>query len=479
VISPPPVPRRWIKPRWVHRFAASGLLLIAALSVAPLAGQTTERPNILLFVSDDQRADTISALGNSRIQTPNLDKLVRDGTVFPRASCVYPVCFPSRTEMLTGRIFAGGPVRENPPSPTLPERLRGAGYVTWHVGKWHVSGRPVTRGFVESRALFSESARNPRPPLEKDARGRPITGYRGWVFQDDAGNEFPERGVGLTPNISETFADAAIELLRGKSDKPFFLQLNFTSPHDPLFVPAGFEHSYPPGSVPLPANYQSGPAIALKTRDENLLPKPLKPADVEEALASYYAQISHMDLQIGRILAALETSGRAQSTIIVFVSDNGLALGSHGLLGKQNLYDHSILVPCILAGPGVPRGASQSAQVYLRDVSATLLDLCGLGVPAGWDGLSLLPVLRGEVREVHPYLVGYYLDESRSVRTDDWKLIEYPKTKLTQLFNLQRDPLEVHNLAEDPAHAAILESMRGKLQAWSSIHALPGRGVRE
>ncbi len=381
--------------------------------------------------------------------------------------------------MLTGRTFAAAIGREESQPATLPELLRNAGYATWHVGKWHAAGKPTTRGFVESRALFSESAKDPRPILKVDARGIAVTGYRGWVFQDDAGNEFPEQGVGLTPAISERFADAAIELLKRKTERPFFLQLNFTSPHDPRLVPAGYEKIYPPGSVPPPANFQVTPAIALKTRDERLLPRPLVRTDIEEELAAYYAQISHMDAQIGRVLDALTAAGKAENTIIVFISDNGLALGSHGLVGKQNLYDHSLLVPCIIAGPGVPRGVVQDAQIYLRDISASVLAFSGIPIPSGWDSSSLLPLIRGEATEINPFLVGYYLDESRSVRNREWKLIDHVKTGVVQLFNLRDDPLEMNNLAADPKHARKVDELRAQLQEWASRHPLPGRNVRD
>ncbi len=454
------------------------LLLGVALSYASAPAQSSERPNILYIVADDMRRDTIAALGNPVIETPSIDSLVRQGTVLSQANCAYPVCVPSRTEMLTGRIFSAAIDPHDKQPPTLAECLRDAGYETWHVGKWHMAGRPVTRGFTESSGLFTESTVNPRPPLTHDRHGRPITGYRGWVFQDDEGNEFPELGVGLTPNISERFADAAIDLLRRNTEKPFFLHLNFTSPHDPWLLPAGYENRYPPGTVPLPENFRTTPTIGLKTRDERLLPRPLACADVEEALATYYAQISHMDAQIGRVLDALRATGKDRNTIIVFVSDHGLALGSHGLIGKQNLYDHTLLVPCILTGPGIASGAIQKAQVYLRDVSATLLDMCGFEVPEGWDGVSLRPLLDGETAEIHPYLVGYYLDESRSVRTPGWKLVSFPGEGTTQLFNLGEDPLEIHDLGQDPAYADIVEDLRTKLQEWSSTRALPGRRVK-
>lgn len=454
------------------------LLLTAGSSLFPTLTQAETRLNILFIVSDDQRSDTIAALGNPLIKTPTLDKLVHRGTVLTRATCAYPVCLPSRTEMLTGRLFASALDKQAAQPSTLPESLRNAGYATWHVGKWHVAGRPINRGFLESRGLFTESARNPRPPLTYDVHGRPITGYRGWVFQDDEGNEFPERGVGLTPNISRHFADAAIELIQRPSEKPFFLHLNFTSPHDPRLVPQGYEQAYPADAMPLPENFQPMPSITLDTRDERLLPRPLSPSVLREELAAYYAQISYMDKQIGRVIEALQASGKAANTLIVFVSDHGLALGSHGLIGKQNLYDDTLMVPCILAGPGIPVGAQKDAQIYLRDVSATILTYCHVPIPDGWNGVDLGPLLSGEVSQVHPFLIGYYLDESRSVRTPEWKLITYPRTGKNQLFNLTNDPLETEDLAADPACAEILATLHDDLRAWESNHAMPTRAVK-
>lgn len=454
------------------------MMLGLAMSFSPAMGQGHEQPNFLLIVSDDQRPDTFPGTGGKMQVMSAIQRLAQRGTVLPQANCAYPVCVPSRTEMLTGRIFPRAIDHNQTQPPTLPEQLRAAGYVAWHVGKWHMAGKPITRGFTESRALFTESATNPKPPMTYDSHGRAITGYRGWVFQDDAGNEYPELGVGLTPDISERFADAAIELIKRGSPQPFFLHLNFTAPHDPRLMPTGLENKYPPDSLPMPGNFQPMPAIELKTRDENLLPRPLAPQAIKEELSAYYAQIDYMDEQIQRVLDALAESGKADNTVIIYVSDHGLALGSHGLIGKQNLYDHTLLTPCVIAGPGIKQDNVIDAQVYLRDISATILRLSGASIPDAWDGVDLLPLLRGAVAEVHPYVIGYYMDESRTVRTHEWKLILYPKKGLLHLFNIRQDPLEKVNLADDPQYSVIIDDLQAKLQEWSSLHPLPGRRVR-
>lgn len=448
----------------MKRLAAFALLLACSVTLA------ATRPNILLIVTDDQRPDTIGALGNSSIRTPNLDRLVREGTVLDGMTCAFPVCIPSRTELLTGRIFAKAVARGAAQPPTLAESLRAAGYRTWHVGKWHVAGKPITRGYAESRGLFAESAKKPLPPLERDRHGQPITGYRGWVFQNDAGEEFPELGVGLTPNISERFADAALELIRRGGSEPFFLHLNFTAPHDPRLLPAGFEKNYPPEKMPLPANFAAEPAIKLATRDERLLPRPLEAARVREELATYYALVSHLDAQVGRVLEALRESGRADQTIVIFTSDHGLALGSHGLLGKQNLYDHTLRVPCLVSGPRIPQGVRRPGLAYLRDLGPTILELCGAKIPAGLDAVSLTGLIAGTTNAVHPFVVGYYLDEFRAVRTPRWKWIALEKEGREQLFDLENDPHELRDLGSEPARAPILAELRRSWDRWLADH---------
>ena len=213
-----------------RRFVLCGLYALAFESICTAAAP---RPNILLLVADDQRPDTIAALGNPHIQTPNLDDLVRRGTSFTRATCAHPLCFPSRAEMLTGCTgFLNGTFSElklNAGVPLWPQVMRGAGYRTCYVGKWHTAVRPSKIGYDECDGLFGSGPASDQPYV--DFRGREANGYRGWQFQTDAGQRFPEQGIGLTPNISSQFADAAIRLITKKSEQPFFLHVNFAAPH--------------------------------------------------------------------------------------------------------------------------------------------------------------------------------------------------------------------------------------------------------
>ena len=430
-------------------------------------------PNVLLLLSDDQRPDTIHALGNGVIRTPHLDRLVEAGTTFTRALSPSPVCVTSRAEILSGcSVFRNGvnPPFRNQLDPKLvlwPEAMHRGGYRTWYVGKWHTQGRPTTRGYDESLGLFAPGG--PTGPPGLDVRGHAITGYVGWVFQSDDGRIVPGRGVGLTADTSTHIADAAIAFVRREHDRPFFLHVNFAAPHDPLIPPPGDAHRYDPDTIPLPANFLPEHPFDhgnLRGRDELLLPWPRTPRAVREELALYYAVISDMDAQIGRILAALEEAGRANDTIVVFASDQGLAIGCHGLHGKQNMYEHTVGVPLIVAGPGLPRGQRRRAQVYLRDLYPTVCDLAGIAVPDGVEGRSMAAVLRGGEDRGHSPAFCSFTDVQRMVRGDRWKLIRYPKAARDQLFDLVADPDERHDLSADPRHAAVLAGLRAELEAW-------------
>jgi arylsulfatase A-like enzyme len=459
-----------------HLLAAFLFIALSLSAPVPIPTRAAERsrPNILLLVSDDQRPDTIATLGNTHIHTPHLDSLARRGTAFTRATCAHPLCFPSRAELLTGCTgFRNGTFNElklNPGVPLWPQVMQQAGYRTAYVGKWHTAGRPSKIGYEECDGLYASGSKGPAPYL--DFRGRPATGYGGWQFQTDSGQRFPEQGIGLTPNISTDFADAAIRLIHKPDDRPFFIHVNFTAPHDPRIWPTGYENKYDAAKLPLPANFLPEHPFDhgnLRGRDEVLLPFPRTTNDVQQELACYYAVITHLDEQIGRILQSLDDTAQRDNTLVIFTSDHGLALGSHGLVGKQNMYEHTINVPLLIAGPNIPANERRAAQCYLRDLFPTLCELAGLTTPP-LDGHSLAPILRGEKSEIHPFLVGYFQDSQRMIREADWKLIWYPKINRHQLFQLTDDPHELTDLIAAPQHRERITALRQKLFTWLKGH---------
>lgn len=464
---------RQLKPTasMILRLLLPALLLCPWPPGAAQAEAQGRRPNILFIISDDQRPDTIAALGNRAIQTPNLDRLVHTGTTFTRAIAAYPICNVSRSEILTGVCaFRNGAARGAPIDPSLATwagTFRAAGYRTWFVGKWHNDGRPTARGYEAARGLFTGS-RQERAPY-RDHAGREATGYRGYTFKDADGKAEPEKGVGLTPDISRRFADAAIEFIALQPAEPFFLHVALTAPHDPRLLPPGWEKTYDAKKMALPKNFQTAHPFDhgnLGGRDEVLLAAPRQPEEVRAELAAYYAAISGMDEQIGRIVDALKTTGQFANTLILFTSDHGLALGSHGLMGKQNMYEHTLGVPLIFSGPGVPVGERREAQCYLRDLFPTACDLAGIQTPETVQSRSLVPVLRDGRQRLHPFVVSYFTDAQRAIREEQWKLVLYPRAQRTQLFDLLADRDELNDLSAQPEHAERMAGLRGKLLGW-------------
>ena len=457
------------------------LLLLATCRMG--AAAEPARPNILLIVADDMRPDAVAALGNPAIRTPALDALVRRGTSFVNASCAYPICVVSRAELLTGctafralKPYPSGKLNDQ--LPLLPKVLQAGGYRTAYVGKWHTTGTPHSCGYEQTRGWYGAGAGKLPLTNPVDHRGHPVTGYNGWVFKDDAGKSLPERGVGLTPNISEQFADAAIELIQQPFlNRPFFLHVNFTAPHDPRLLPRSYEAAYDAAKLPLPKNFAPEHPFDhgnLRGRDEVLLPRPLTPALIRNELAAYYALVEHMDAQIGRITTALEKSGQAKDTIVIFTSDHGLALGSHGLTGKQNMYEHTIRVPLVIAGPGIDADRHTSAFCYLRDLFPTLCELSKCGVPQEVEGQSLRQVLADpNAPSLYPFVVGYFTDTQRTIRSERWKLIRYPQIGREQLFDLGVDPDEMHDLIGRPEVKDIADELRVKLADWLREHGDP------
>lgn len=454
-------------------------ILIACCLAVPI--KAADRPNILLIVSDDQRPDTIHALGNSIIRTPSLDRLVEEGSAFTRAICANPICTPSRGEILTGCTgFRSGVIdfggKIDPQLPTMARWFAAAGYATCYVGKWHNDGRPTEHGYDFTKGLYHGGGSKFAKPAT-DFAGRPTTGYTGWIFQDDEQNLFPEKGVGLTPEISQHFADAAIEVIQAADENPFFLHVNFTAPHDPLMLPPNWGTTYKPDEMALPKNFLPEHPFDhgnFDGRDEKLFLWPRTPEETRREIAAYYAVISHMDAQIGRILDALKQTGELENTVIVFSSDHGLGIGSHGLRGKQNMYEHTIGVPLLMRGPGIPKQSQFSAQCCLRDLFPTLCDLVGIKGPGQKiDGISLAPILAGKARQVYPFVTGYFRNSQRMIRTEEWKYIEYPAVNKQQLFQLTADPDETKNLIDDESFKEVRQHLAAQMHQWFLEHGDP------
>ena len=404
-------------------------LLIVACASLQAVESLPKRPKLLFLLTDDQRWDTVSALGNKEIKTPTFDRLAHTGFHFTNAYCmgsmVGAVCLPSRTMLATGRSLwriPGNPrAKVTPPGVhTLPGQLNEAGYTTFHCGK---AGNACT---------FSNA-----------------------TFQTNIATDKRDE------NSATELAEAAIKFLNGHDPaKPFFMYLAPPVPHDPRLAPKEFVKMYDAQKLTLPKQFMRehpfDPGV-LNIRDEQLASYPRSPEDMKQHLADYYATVSHMDAEMGRVLDTLKTRGFDKNTIIIFSSDQGLACGGyHALMGKQNLYE-DVKPPLIISGPGIPQGSSD-ALVYLYDLFPTILHLAGAEVPVECEGQNLLPVVNGKATKVRDTLFGAFTNVQRMIRDDRWKLLKFnvKGEKHSMLFDLKNDPEEIHNLAAVPAHAGEL-----------------------
>jgi arylsulfatase A-like enzyme len=429
-------------------------------NIASLHGVTTNRPNILFLFADDQRADTIAAWGNPHIKTPNLDRLAAAGFSFRTNYCFGgnsgAVCVPSRAMLMTGKTWFHIDTATLKGARLFPEVLQENGYVTFGTGKWH-NGQPSwLRAFQQGKNIFfGGMADHTRVPVRDLGPDGKLTAVR-------TGEKFS----------SELFADAAIEFLRSwDGKKPFFVYVAFTAPHDPRMPPVPFREMYYRDRPPLPANFLPQHPFdngMLVLRDENLAPWPRTEPVIRDQLAEYYGAITHLDGQIGRILEALKRTGQADNTIIIYAADQGLALGSHGLLGKQSVYEHSMRCPLLFVGPGIPAGKSSPAFSYLLDVFPTLCDVIGIQPPADLEGESLRPLWEGKKDHVRDSVFLPFIEIQRAVRDQRWKLICYPKISYMQLFDLQADPDETTNLIDRPEYAAHVQRLRTLMKQWQA-----------
>lgn len=461
------------------------LAIIQLVGCKTKAQEEPKKPNILFLFTDDQRGGTIGAMDKYHVQTPNMDQLVHDGTSFTNSyilgATTAAVCSPSRAMLMTGRhyfnvepnVYAqfAYPKEEQGKSDklTFPEYFKSHGYTTFATGKQHNGEIWLERGFSEIKSAFLGG----------------MTTHFGTKVSDytpESGWSKPYKNE--TKFSSEVFADAAVDFLSSyKKENPFLMYVAFTAPHDPRTPPQEFEDMYPTEDIELPKNFMPQHPFEIadeKIRDEVLVPFPRTEAIIQKEIADYYAMITATDAQIGRILKALKDSGKADNTIIVFAGDNGLAVGQHGLLGKQSVYEHSVSVPLIFVGPNIPKNQKNGALAYLHDVFPTLCGLTGLEIPKSVETKDLTPVINGDEKEVRSSMLYAYNSwpgevtrpsinnggGHRAVRKGDFKLIVSAKKDVYtyQMFNVVNDPWELINLFDDENYKSVVEDLKVELQ---------------
>jgi len=475
---------------------ASASVLLAPLGLNAAESPTPrKKPNFLVVVADDQCYRSIKALNNSEVHTPTLDRLVARGTTFThcfhQGTWTGAVCVASRAMMHTGRFVwtCGG--EDCGTYPLMGETLRQAGYHTYIAGKWHngdktalrsfITGKSIGPGFYPSTDEKGLAYNRPRPddpwtPWDPKYLGQ-WTPKQLWNILPAKANtpDGPQPAKAGTryqkhQHSCELYADSAIDLLHQAATQsdPFLLYVAWNAPHDPRQAPKEFLDLYPEDKIELPPNFLPEHPFDqgdFHIRDEQLAPFPRTPEAVRLHRREYYALLSYMDHQLGRIVEALEKTGQADNTYIIVTGDHGLAVGEHGLLGKQNLYDCSVRMPFIVAGPGIAAGHTNDALMYQHCLFPTICELANVPKPETVQFPSVAPLLRGRPEPVFDSVYCAYRDLQRMVRTDKYKLILYPKANRYQLFDLEKDPWEMNSLAAADHKTTVTELLQ-KLKHW-------------
>ncbi len=427
------------------------VFLIALISCNKLKNEKKKLPNIIFVFADDQRADALSISQNPYIKTPNIDSLARNGVRFENCYVMGghhgAICAPSRAMLLSGKsLFHVYDRLEG--IETLPNYLRSNGYQTFATGKWHNGAESFETNFQEGEQIMLGGMSDHFNVPVRDLNNNKLDNLNCKGFSTDI------------------FADASLDYIDkyqlSDKQKPFFCYIAFTAPHDPRSPAPSYLNAYSENEIPLPDNFKPlHPFIFddFNVRDETLAPWPRTPKDIQSSLSEYYALIQHIDDRVGDLISRLKEHNLYDNTLIIYAADNGLAIGSHGLLGKQNLYEHSTKVPLIISGPGIPKGQTFSALVYLFDLFPTITDYLNFNQPQNIDGKSLMQLINGKKEEVRSSLYTAYRNTVRAIRNMDWKLIYYPQINFKQLYNLKKDPNEINNLANEIKYKFKVEEM--------------------
>lgn len=433
----------------------------------------TQKPryNVILIASDDLRA-VLGVYGNKIVKTPNLDRLAARGIRFDRAYTQYPLCNPSRSSLLTGKYPTQTEVMDNehyfralhPELVSLPQHFKANGYASLRAGKIFHGGIDDTDAWTEGGEPRNFTGAR-RPPSNPDSAERTAHSDR-IVVLDGNGED----------NGDYRMATQATEFLEKYKDKPFFLALGMAKPHSPPSAPKKFFDLYDADTIPLPVDFSTRPQappgfpeISVARRNTDLfINREASERDAREMIRAYYASVSFMDEQVGRVLDAVDRLKLGDKTIIMFWGDHGYHLGEKGKWSKAySLFEVATRVPFIIAGPGIGKGVSPRT-VQLLDMYPTLVELCGLPQPyqspSRLEGHSLVPLLRNpRLRWDYPAfsVVLYQRKLGKSVRTERWHYVSWDDGRAGEmLLDHANDPNELKNLAADPAYSRTVSQMR-------------------
>jgi len=472
-------------------------LLCCLLPAAPTEGRAAEaspRPNVLFILCDDLRLDALGCYGSPHVKTPRIDRLADEGVRFANAFCTTSLCSPSRASILTGLYAHAHGVRDNFTElperlPHWPGRLREEGYATAYVGKWHMG----------------EDNDAPRPGFDwfvtHKGQGR---------YFDNEWNVNGERRETPEGYYTTVVTDYCLEWLRGRpKDRPWALCLGQKAPHSFYFPEKKYSHAFDEVRVRYPESAFRlegkpdwirqrlstwhgiyGPLFEWRKTFPDSRPEAVK--DFENMVHAYWGTVLSVDDSVGRLVDFLTETGQLDDTIMLFMGDNGLLEGEHGMVDKRTMHEPSIRVPLLARGPGLPRGRVETRQVLTEDVAPSLLAACGSRPLERIHGRSWVDLVNGgdpDWRTEWLYEYDYekqfpYTPNIRGVRTDRWKFIRYPHgdggpdRHLAELYDLEEDPGELVNLAADPSRAALRADLERRLERLLDGFGLSGRRDR-
>ena len=480
------------------RLCMFGILLFGVVFArGSQAAPAADRPNVLFIVSDDLNT-LVGCYGDPLAKTPHIDRLAARGVRFERAYCTFPLCGPSRNSFLTGLypnstgILANAQIfrQSIPEHVSLPQAFRQAGYFVGRIGKLYHYNVPFSVGTDGHDDPASwELELNPAGVDRREEEPKIFSLQPGQFGGTLSWYASPRPDAEHTDGLLAADAEWVLQRCGRDRSRPFFLAVGFFRPHTPYVAPKDpYFGLYPEAAMPVVADVKADqadlPAAALGSykKEQDKLTDELR----RQALQAYYASISFMDAQVGRVLDALDTNGLADNTVIVFTSDHGYHTGEHGLWQKQSLFEESARVPLIVVAPGISRpGAVAAAPVSQVDLYPTLAALCGVQAPETLQGQSLVALLADPHKQgrgwalsqvgrrggkTQPSFFGY------SLRTPRWRYTEWDEGRQgRELYDHESDPKELVNLADSADHAATVADLSAKLKA-AVATTLPASG---
>jgi len=466
--------------RWASVWAA--VVIAGGCGATQADPAPKRRPNVVVVLTDDQRWDALSCAGHPHLKTPNIDRLAGEGVRFANAFCTTSLCSPSRASILSGLYAHTHGVTDNfteypAAMKSFPMRLRESGWETAYIGKWHMG---------ENNDL-------PRPGFDHFVTHKGQGKY--WDTEFNVNGSGARVVKGYYTNV---VTDMAIDWMKKKRDKPFLMMIGHKAPHSFYFPEPKYEHTFDAVKVPYPDTAFRlddkpdwikqrldtwhgiyGPLFEYRKKFPDRRPEAVE--DFARMTRSYWGTIQSVDDSVGRLRAVLEEMGELDNTVFVYLGDNGLLNGEHGMVDKRTMHEPSIRIPMIVRYPGlVPATKPQviTSQVLTLDVAPSILQLCGAPALENIHGKSFVPMVRDgkpATRSAWYYEYNYekqfpYTPNVRGVRTDEWKYIRYPHgdgspdRHKAELYNLKDDPGETKNLIDDPRLAGKVAEMRAKLE---------------